>query len=226
MTELHYLHPNEVSGQLQVSPSTLRRWSSEFADYLSATAGPTLTLTGQGTHRRYTDADVDTLKSVKDLLGEGMTYIQVCKRLDSVRLRQGTAVVPGAAEAEGGPLAIFAAPVSDRGAVSPAVAVLADTLHTVAEGQQLLLGSQQANRDLISVIVQDNFTLKEENAKLRDRMLELERDLAELRRQDDAQRQTIETRLEQVEAQLRWRRRVAKPPERTGCLDSLFGLLD
>ena len=37
MTESHYRLPNEMAAQLQVSPSTLRRWSNEFSDYLSGT---------------------------------------------------------------------------------------------------------------------------------------------------------------------------------------------
>jgi hypothetical protein len=95
----------------------------------------------------------------------------------------------------------------------------------VADGQQLLLGSQQANRDLLTVVLQDNFTLKEENAKLRDRMLELERDLVELRRHDEARRQDIEGRLGRLE-----RQNVAQPQKmepiknpRRGCLGQFFG---
>ncbi len=80
--------------------------------------------------------------------------------------------------------------------------MLADTLHTVAEGQQLLLGSQQANREVLSVVLQDNFNLKEENAKLRDRMLELERDMAEIRRLEATRRETLEARLLRLEERL------------------------
>jgi regulator of replication initiation timing len=101
--------------------------------------------------------------------------------------------------------------------------VLADTLHTVADGQQLLLGSQQANRELLTVVLQDNFNLKQENAKLRDRMLELERDLISTRRREDTQRRNLEARLRRVEEKLR-------PPEpdptqnrRSGCLGRILG---
>jgi hypothetical protein len=122
--------------------------------------------------------------------------------------------------------------------VFPAVTVLADTLHTVADGQQMLLGSQQANRDLLSVVLQDNFNLKEENAKLRDRMLHLERDLAEIRRLDATRRENLDSRLQQLEERARQpnprvqptqqpqqpqRPPQPKPAKRKGCLAQIFG---
>jgi hypothetical protein len=56
MTEARYRLPNEVATQLQISPSTLRRWSKEFAPYLSDTAGrPHDEDEGTFSHRRYTD---------------------------------------------------------------------------------------------------------------------------------------------------------------------------
>ena len=224
MADPHYRLPNEVAAQLQISPSTLRRWSSEFADFMSGSAGHTAAPGGQASHRRYTDADLETLMTVKGLLSEGMTYIQVCKRLEALRHREDGAAA-GATDPEATPMSLLAPPVYGGSPVAPAVTVLADTLHTVAEGQQLLLGSQQANRDLLSVVVQDNFNLKAENAKLRDRMLELERDLAELRRLDGIRRETLEVRLQHMEEQLRHRGPVVRPTERPGCLASLLGPL-
>ncbi len=73
-------------------------------------------------------------------------------------------------------------------------------LQTLADAQRAILNSQQANRDLIGVVIQDNFNLKAENQKLRDRMLVLERDLTELRRRDEARREAVEARLQAVEA--------------------------
>ena len=91
MSDAHYRLPNEVASQLQVSPSTLRRWSNEFADYLSDMAGrPQAEAGGQTAHRRYTDEDLETLMTIKGLLAEGLTYIQVGRRLEALRLRQTT----------------------------------------------------------------------------------------------------------------------------------------
>ena len=229
MTESHYRLPNEMVAQVQVSPSTLRRWSNEFADYLSDTAGqPSSTSGGQASHRRYTDADLETLLTIKGLLAEGLTYTQVGRRLDALRLRSDFVSVTGAAaEGEAGRKTAFPPSIRESAPVAPVVTVLADTLHTVAEGQQLLLGSQQANRDLLTVVLQDNFTLKEENAKLRDRMLDLERNLAEIQRLEAARREKLDARLARFEELLRLRRPtpVREEPKRKGCLSQLLGPL-
>ena len=229
MTESHYRLPNEMAAQLQVSPSTLRRWSNEFADYLTGTAGqPSPASGGQASHRRYTDADLETLLVIKGLLAEGLTYTQVGKRLEALRLRSDFIAATGAAaEDEAGRQTALSPSVRESTPIAPVVTVLADTLHTVAEGQQLLLGSQQANRDLLTVVLQDNFSLKEESARLRDRMLELERNLAETQRLEGVRRETLEARLAKFEQQLRLRRPapVHGEPKRKGCLSQLLGPL-
>jgi len=229
MAESHYRLPNEMATQLQVSPSTLRRWSNEFADYLSDTAGqPSPTSGGQPSHRRYTDADLETLLTIKGLLAEGLAYTQVGKRLEALRLRSdfiGVTDTPAAGE-PGRETALLAT-VREQAPIAPVVTVLADTLHTVAEGQQLLLGSQQASRDLLTVVLQDNFSLKEESARLRDRMLELERNLAEIQRLDSTRREALEARMLKFEQQLRPRHPapVREEPKRKGCLSQLLGPL-
>jgi DNA-binding transcriptional MerR regulator len=222
MTDTRYRLPSEVASQLGISPSTLRRWSNEFADFLSDAAGRPESDTGKSAHRRYHDQDLETLMTIKGLLGEGQTYIQVGRRLEALRLRQ----APQEAHETEQPSAGALAPsLVDPSPIAPAVSVLADTLHTVADGQQLLLGSQHANRELLTVVLQDNFTLKEENAKLRDRMLELERDLAEMRRLDEARRETLEVRLQRLEDQGWQPNPQAKQAERSGCLAQLLGPL-
>jgi DNA-binding transcriptional MerR regulator len=218
MTETHHRLPSEVATSLQVSPSTLRRWSNEFADYLTDTAGrPEAAGSGGTAHRRYSDEDLETLMTIKGLLAEGLTYIQVGRRLEALRVRQ------AAGDEQGARSITVLEPSYQEASYSPAVAVLADTLHTVADGQQLLLGSQQANRDLQTVLVQDNFTLKEENAKLRNRMLELERDLSELRRLDTARRDALDARLDKLEARLSRKKAKTEESERPGCLSRFFG---
>jgi DNA-binding transcriptional MerR regulator len=227
MTESWTRLPNEVANQLQVSPSTLRRWSTEFADYLSDAAGrPQPASGGRTAHRRYTDEDLETLMTIKGLLSESQTYIQVGRRLDALRLRQSEKgeIIEG----EQPPLMALTTSLRDGAAYAPAAAVLADTIHSVADGQQLLLNSQQANRDLVTVLVQDNFGLKHENTKLRDRMLELERDIAELRRIAASSREAMESRIHDLEiqelAQAPAPNPRPRPAQRSGCLGPIFGL--
>lgn len=222
MTDPRHRLPSEVATQLDISPSTLRRWSNEFSEYLSDAAGRPGEDDSRGSHRRYTDDDLETLITIKGLLSEGQTYVQVARRLEALRLRRTGEVV---FDDEEEPEAKALGPSLRDSPYSPAVTVLSDTLHTVADGQQLLLGSQQANRELLTVVLQDNFNLKEENAKLRDRMLELERDLVEIRRHDDARRDDIENRLRQLERQAMARPQQIQPvqEQRRGCLGQFFG---
>ena len=222
MTEGRYRLPNEVATQLQISPSTLRRWSKEFGPFLSDTAGrPHDEDDGKFSHRRYTDQDLETLMTVKGLLVEGLTYPQVTSRLEALRLHKtGPDML---VEDDEDPVTVLA-PSPQDAAYTPAVTVLADTLHTVADGQQLLLGSQQANRELLTVVLQDNFNLKQENAKLRDRMLELERDLISTRRREHSQRRNLEARMRQVEEKIRAQESDSAQDSRRGCMGRILGL--
>ncbi len=222
MDEIHFRLPSEMATQLQISPSTLRRWSNEFGDYLSDTAGrPQAAPSGGTTHRRYTDEDLETLMSIKGLLAEGLTYVQVARRLEILRLRQSAS--DEAVDQDGQRITALGPSMQEPRAVTPAISVLADTLHTVADGQQILLGSQQANRDMLTVLLQDNFRLKEENSKLRDRMLELERDLSEIRRQDSTRQESLEARLRNLEIQAGRKTPELQSPERPGCLSQVLG---
>jgi DNA-binding transcriptional MerR regulator len=204
--EVRLRQPSQVAARLDVSASTLRRWSKEFAPFLSQTAGyPELSFNGGASHRRYADEDLETLIIIKGLLAEGYSYSQVAKRLEALRVGEAT---------QGDAYAVVAAEGEKLG-LAPAMSVLADTIHTVADGQQMLLHSQQASRDLLGVILQDNFNLKEENARLRERMLRLEREISEIRRREDERRGAIEERLLQLELEQLEKRR--------GCLGTLFG---
>ena len=197
MSEESARRPAEVAAELGISLTTLRRWTRQFARFLSSPqADPSAPDDGQNAQRRYTGDDLETLLSIKGLLAEGFNYQQVEKRLEALRLGPKP---EGDAYSASRDLALVTTG-DERPALSPAVAVLADTLHTVAQTQQAVLNSQQTNRDLMGVVIQDNFNLKAENARLRDRMLELERELSEIRRQSEADRQAFEARLQALEA--------------------------
>jgi DNA-binding transcriptional MerR regulator len=222
MTEPTPCTSSQAAAHLHISPSTLRRWTVEFADFLSAAAAaPDIQ------SRLYAAQDLELLSDVKAFLAEGLTYYQVGKTLEARHSES---------EPEGGRTLA----VSEGGAA--AAAFLSDTLQTVSDGQQLLLGSQQATRDLLGVLLQDNFTLKEENAKLRDRMLNLERELTEFRRHSARHRKQVDTRLESLETdgavppgassqpsaggRSRAGRDPDLPAEPKGCLAALLGVTD
>ena len=187
MSSPTHRRPSEIASRLGVSVSTLRRWSQQFSAYLSEVAQTSDEASPR--HRRYTDEDLGTLITIKGLLTEGYSYSQARRRLQAIQVDP---------TPDGEPYALVSSSEPAR-MMAPAISVLSDTLHTVADGQQLLLNSQQVNRDLLSVTIQDNFNLKSENAKLRDRMLDLERSLSELRRHEASGREALESRLRAVE---------------------------
>ena len=198
MTEVDLRQPNEVVRDLNISASTLRRWSTEFADFLSYSAGrPEASSQREPVHRRYTHRDVQVLATVAESLRRGMTYRQIASNLRRAQQLSGpsdqdadTAMVPLASGPD-----MVVSPV-----VSSAVSMIGNTLERVIEGQQTVLSSQQANRDLLGVVIQDNFNLKDENARLRERMWQLERDLSEFRRREDAFRLDVTERLHELES--------------------------
>lgn len=75
-------------------------------------------------------------------------------------------------------------------------------VHTVASSQQAMLNVQDSVKEMLGVIVQDNFNLKHENRKLRERMLELERALAEYQRREETRKERQEGRLRALEGTL------------------------
>lgn len=211
MTEQNVLTPGEVAHLLGISPSTLRRWSTRFAEFLSFGAGHTSAGTASHTHRRYTQEDVAVLRTVRDMLSQGFTYEHV---LNSLSLRAGVK------EPREGELAA----VQQEAAAPPALTLFTNAMHTIADGQQLLLNSQQASRELLNVVIQDNFLLKEENARLRERMMRLEQELSENRRRAEARIEMLERRLERLESAEKEPQVQPVKRARRGWLAKLLGL--
>ena len=216
--------PNDVAHELNISPSTLRRWSTEFADFLSKSGGrPELSPHGEPVHRRYTDGDVAILNSIGELLRRGLTYREIAAQLN--RARQG--LTQEAGSEQGNELAILPARTEAGSVLSSSFSFLNSTMERVVEGQQFVLSSQQANRDLLGIVIQDNFNLKEENSRLRERMLDLEKEISELRRQGHALREEVSHRFSEIEDKSK------TPPQETtneptspqGCLTRLFRIL-
>jgi DNA-binding transcriptional MerR regulator len=243
--------PQTVAKELDISPATLRRWSDEFTDYLSVGAGSNK----NRSHRRYTDSDVATLVVVKELMGNGMTYEHVRQMLNghpTVAVKpEVSPEVPGRTEGSSTiaeveriePLDVEAldedeewALIASNGAEGQAIAFLTNTLSTLSDSQKSILNSQAANRELLGVLLQDNFNLKEENNRLRERILEVERDVAQNRQEEEWRREALRQELEakismtgQLATEALSTARTVETPEikaiesKPGCLGTLFG---
>jgi DNA-binding transcriptional MerR regulator len=200
--------PQAVTGTLDISPATLRRWADEFSDFLSLEAS-----SAQGkSHRRYTDEDVEILLIIKELLNSGLTYQQVHQQLSSTFALPSEQITVTSQnetddfeeefeetlepvdeeETEESSRAL----VASNGSESPAIAFLTNTLTTLSDTQQSILNSQAANRELLGVLIQDNFNLKEENNRLRERILDIERSLAQSRQEDEWRRESMRQELD------------------------------
>jgi flagellar capping protein FliD len=185
-------HPNmaeptysatEVAYHLQVTADVLHSWNQRFARFLSAQAN--------GQEPRYANADVAALVIVQKLLEQGFDDQQISERLTPKRLVRDETPTIGLNSDQGRQL------VESKATLLPQA--LGDILSTIANSQQSVLNSQTTVREVMGVVVQDNFNLKEENRKLRERMLELERSLAEYQRREETRKERLESRLRALE---------------------------
>jgi DNA-binding transcriptional MerR regulator len=260
--ELSTQPPQAMARELDISSATLRRWSDEFAAYLSQEAS-----SAEGTNqRRYTDSDLSILFIIKELMNSGMTYEQVRRELASLtKVSEGYAphIAPGddmdnadrhdfeevepikpealeqveadKKEEEAAEEGEQSALVAINGAES-AVAFLTNTLTTLSDSQKSIINSQAANRELLGVLIQDNFNLKEENNRLRERILEVERDVAKTRQEEEWRREMLRqefeskiTTVQQVAVEALTAAQNVEVPEvkavktKPGCLGALFG---
>jgi DNA-binding transcriptional MerR regulator len=173
----------EIASELGISTQTLKNWTRDFAPFLSP-VGP---LGENG--RRFSEDDVFVLKRIKDHLAAGLTFEETAEELRS----DGYGVTNG--DGQNGALTV---PNAQQG-----FGVLTDTLRVMIENQQTVQNSLQVNRNLLGVIIQDNFNLKEENAKLRERMQKLEQELGEMKKRDQDYRLTVEQRMMRLENMMR-----------------------
>lgn len=173
----------EVARHLRVDPATLREWNGRFANFLVSDV--------TSSEPRYSTADVAALISIQKLIEQGLSDEQVVQFLTPKRIE-----IP---KAEPVALALPAdqTQLAESNALLPQV--VGDVLSTIANSQQTILNSQSAVREMVGVVVQDNFNLKDENRKLRDRMLELERVFAEYQRREETRKERLESRLRALE---------------------------
>ncbi len=207
--------PAEVSRELGVSPSTLRRWSQQFGDLLSPEAGnPDSQSSGKTTHRRYASTDVKTLQRVRQLMQQGLTVDEVRTQVaadfaPAPDPASAPTPVPDPEQIEEVPIgelvsddsqALMLGPDPEDG---PDIGQLvAGTLSSLSDSQKIIIGGQQTSRQLLGVLLQDNFNLKEENVRIRERMVDTERRVFEMKRELDANRSVERDRMRQMEAHL------------------------
>ena len=172
----------EMAAELGISVQTLKNWTRDFGTFLSP-AGPL----GDNA-RRFSEDDVFVLKRIKDHLAAGLTFEETAEELRG----------DGYGTNGNGQTAALAVPNAQQG-----FGVLTDTLRVMIENQQTVQNSLQVNRNLLGVIIQDNFNLKEENAKLRERMQKLEQELADMKKRDQDYRLTVEQRMMRLENMMR-----------------------
>lgn len=82
------LTPSQVAAMIGVSTSTVRLWSTQFADFLSDAARP-----GAGRRRSYTPDDVGVLQRAYTALHEGKTVSDVVQLLAASPVQSGTALI-------------------------------------------------------------------------------------------------------------------------------------
>ena len=175
---------SQAAAELGVSANTLKRWSKDFSPFLS----PAGAMSGDGTSRQFEVDDVAMLRRIKDQLTGGLSTEEVVEQLHAEGRGDATSSALATREASG-QMAGFV--------------VLTDTLRAMIENQQTIQNSLQVNRNLQGVIIQDNFNLKEENMRLRERIQKLEQELSDSRKRDSDYRLMIEQRLSRVEIEAR-----------------------
>lgn len=168
----------EVAHHLQVDDATLHAWNRRFAQFLVSDVA--------GDAPRYSTADVAALVTIQKLLEQGMSDEQVLEFLTPKRIELIKSAPPELPPA-----------LNQDNSLMPQV--VGDVLSTIANSQQTVLNSQTAIREMVGVVVQDNFNLKDENRKLRDRMLEMERALAEYQRREETRKERLEGRVRALE---------------------------
>ncbi len=200
-----FYRPSEVAELLGISTATLRRWARQYRAWLSSDAGGDQPGAGAGGHhRRYAREDVQILAHIKAWLQAGHTHAEIQDRLgersDWSDLAEEAPLTPLPDEP--------AAAILPRPSASSALAQggnahwLQQSLDNLADSQQLLLSSQHAMRQMMGVLLQDNFNLKDENTRLRERIVESERKLYELKRELDLSKEQERERVRQLEAYL------------------------
>lgn len=171
----------QVAAELDISPVTVRRLSERFATWLSEEAGaPGKHENGRHHARTFTDEDIALLRTIQHLKQGGASEEEVDRYLQE---RQ---------DAPPAPLAVMEQESNEELMTRTAAAALGQALNQLSE-------TQQAQRELLSVVLADAMGLKDENDRLRKRLRVMEEEMARLKESDWNHRRTLEERMSQLE---------------------------
>ena len=193
----------QMADHLQIEPRTLRAWNRHFAPALDADI--------DDDEPRYSGNDLAALTIAQRLLDQGQDFDEVLEHLapslsgdapsnstDEIDLPHTDFSVREYAAPE--------LPMSLDNSLDHAddqsfaiSQMVGDAFRAIATGQQSMLNNQTNLRDTLGVVVQDNFNLKDENRKLRERMVEVERTLAEYQRREELRKERLESRVRGLE---------------------------
>lgn len=180
----------QVAAELDLPPMTIRRWSERYAEWLSEAAGSPETLeSGRQAPRCYSPEDVEVLRHIQQWQEEGLEEEAIEAELEAAQ--------------EAGPQAL-ALVESESGEmlVPPQAAALGQAFRQITDTQQALVTTQQAHQELLSVVINDAMSLKDENERLRKRLRMMEEEMNRLKESDWNHRLTLEERMGQLERQL------------------------
>ena len=118
------LATKQAATRLQVSPNTLRNWSEQYRDFLSATAQP-----GVQPERRFTEQDVTILTYIKQLRSEGMKEPEIIERLHETTFSAVEVLEPPSEALQPAPISVEApSPAQESLQPAPAALVALDDL--------------------------------------------------------------------------------------------------
>jgi DNA-binding transcriptional MerR regulator len=181
--------PGQVAADLNISPVQLKKLTDRFARLLSTeSTNPDTLENGRKASRSYTDADVATLNAILELQEQGMSD----EALEHHMLN-----LPTEAETR---MEIVSRNGYDEFLPPQATAaVIGQALQQISDTQQALLNSQQSQRDLLSVVINDAMALKDENDRLRKRLRTMEEEMSRIKESEMSYRLSLEERLNRVE---------------------------
>lgn len=156
MSETH--RPKQVADQLQISPATLRLWSTKFSEVLSPSAQSATTEKGTSAQRRYTEEDVRYFHRAKQLLGEGKTYEEVLAILQEEGLPEADVITESIEQHTEAPTSALA--VTDS--MQIALISLREALASKDETIEALRETVNATMGHVTDLQQENQRLRQE----------------------------------------------------------------